>query len=865
MNSKKKIKWSSSNSKIAKVSSKGVVTAISAGKVKIYAKMAGKKYKCSVTVVKKPDNIAPSSDPQNESTNENHTQPAPAPSVNPGKTEDPKDDDKSDVPKNKAEVVYKDGILTDTLKEQTEYTILDADADDCYVVMPLNDITENIEVDQIITLPNADGTPYALLKVIETHTEDKEVLLHCVTPDLTEVFEKVDIYQDRSIPLENLDFNEELVSNITILNNENDIAADTKNYNVPNKDYTGELEAAVIDFGEKEIGKYGKLSGKIELEEPVLHVNMDIDVNDDYTVDIHSLEATVSEKVTSMVDLSFDTDEEFEKIFLAHARMPIVDVPIFADFTLYLNISASGEIKIVNETSYTGGFTYDGKEDNLKEINDFNTSFEGTEAQVSGAFLLNPQVRISCLSDWDEKDKEVKGIELLGIEVNAGIGMDGYVKVYSDEPYVCADLHIYPLLELGLIEKYGVQRLIQLVNKIPLIKIKTHWTVLDNETSSKFEKTWHWEDMTKVEKCTRKDGGSVSGNNPDSVSSNTIDTTGMEIGEQTKVVEDSFKFLTADIHNLVKENQFTISEAGKIILDGNYEGAPLYWHLIDENGNVIEYQESSTGIVHDSLYIKAGTYRFRCGISAYSLEDGSRGSYTLTYESSGITNQAADNVDMARQLESIAWNKEVLSQFSENRRELYYNVKLTESGRLHIWGEDENSAGRYDLYDNSGNNIGVSGLMSQDGYEAWYDLEAGDYCLVFSGDSERFSFTLDCKKSGETYTDFNNTIAAAEKLNPVPYDKNIKGQIAYNDSKDYFRIEVPKAGTLYIMLASQSRTKIDMELYDESGERCDLDGEKSNYMDNTKSVIAYKKVLPGVYYLLCDGENGNYSFKLHLK
>lgn len=47
-----KIKWSTSNKKIAKVSSKGKVTAKKKGKVTITAKVKGKKYKCKIKVEK---------------------------------------------------------------------------------------------------------------------------------------------------------------------------------------------------------------------------------------------------------------------------------------------------------------------------------------------------------------------------------------------------------------------------------------------------------------------------------------------------------------------------------------------------------------------------------------------------------------------------------------------------------------------------------------------------------------------------------------------------------------------------------------------------------------------------------------------
>lgn len=52
--STKKAKWSSSKKSVAKVDSKGMVTAVKAGKAKITAKVAGKKLVCNITVKKRP-------------------------------------------------------------------------------------------------------------------------------------------------------------------------------------------------------------------------------------------------------------------------------------------------------------------------------------------------------------------------------------------------------------------------------------------------------------------------------------------------------------------------------------------------------------------------------------------------------------------------------------------------------------------------------------------------------------------------------------------------------------------------------------------------------------------------------------------
>lgn len=53
-NNKKKVKWSSSNSKVAKVNKNGTVTGLKKGTVTITAKVGSKKYKCKVKVTNTP-------------------------------------------------------------------------------------------------------------------------------------------------------------------------------------------------------------------------------------------------------------------------------------------------------------------------------------------------------------------------------------------------------------------------------------------------------------------------------------------------------------------------------------------------------------------------------------------------------------------------------------------------------------------------------------------------------------------------------------------------------------------------------------------------------------------------------------------
>lgn len=67
-NNKKKVSWSTSNKKIAKVNKKGKITAIKKGSCKIYAKFSGKKLTCKVKVKK-----ASSATSENKNTNSANT------------------------------------------------------------------------------------------------------------------------------------------------------------------------------------------------------------------------------------------------------------------------------------------------------------------------------------------------------------------------------------------------------------------------------------------------------------------------------------------------------------------------------------------------------------------------------------------------------------------------------------------------------------------------------------------------------------------------------------------------------------------------------------------------------------------------
>jgi len=78
-NNRKKVKWSSSNKKVAKVSSKGKVKGIKKGKATVTAKVGKKKYKCKVTVKAKKTNTSRKPVPTQKQTAVPTGKPVPSP------------------------------------------------------------------------------------------------------------------------------------------------------------------------------------------------------------------------------------------------------------------------------------------------------------------------------------------------------------------------------------------------------------------------------------------------------------------------------------------------------------------------------------------------------------------------------------------------------------------------------------------------------------------------------------------------------------------------------------------------------------------------------------------------------------------
>ncbi len=88
-NNKKKVKWSSSNKKVAKVSAKGKVKGLKKGKATITAKVGKKKYKCKVTVkARKEAEATKKSSPMPKSTAAATNKPVPKPTEIPIATPD---------------------------------------------------------------------------------------------------------------------------------------------------------------------------------------------------------------------------------------------------------------------------------------------------------------------------------------------------------------------------------------------------------------------------------------------------------------------------------------------------------------------------------------------------------------------------------------------------------------------------------------------------------------------------------------------------------------------------------------------------------------------------------------------------------
>ena len=204
----------------------------------------------------------------------------------------------------------------------------------------------------------------------------------------------------------------------------------------------------------------------------------------------------------------------------------------------------------------------------------------------------------------------------------------------------------------------------------------------------------------------------------------------------------------------------------------------------------------------------------------------------------------------------------------------YYKINIGSSGRIALTATAEIAWVYYYLYDSNGktlwsNNISWNSTTKISNVSEAFDLTKGTYYFVVSKDGSStgsYFFKTDFASAGESFTEVgngsDNEMASA---NAITLNTKYNGQIATNDSVDFYKFVLPSSGRINL-IASAEIAWITYYIYNANGEtiwRNNIGWTSTTKRSSTNQTLDLTK---GTYYFVVskDGSStGNYFFKLN--
>ena len=319
--------------------------------------------------------------------------------------------------------------------------------------------------------------------------------------------------------------------------------------------------------------------------------------------------------------------------------------------------------------------------------------------------------------------------------------------------------------------------------------------------------------------------------------------------------------LNLNVNAYLKYHYITIyNSSGKEIWDTGW----IEWNSTTEKS----FKEHHIDLIKGTYYIliQADTGGFKVGsYNIQALFNGSMETYAEPNNSMG-------------QAKGVGFKTKIRGQLAENDLKDYFRLVLPSSGRIKfnilsyiqnyvVDIYDSNGEVVWDSYSNSWNSNTKSSNKNH-----FIDLTKGTYYIVFSAYDYGFSqyytgnynFTIYFTASQETYAEPNNSMGQAKG---VGFKNKIRGQLALNDSMDFYRMVVPSAGRVKINILSYMEY-YSVYLYDVSGNK--VWSSVGNYVNKNTGyrVDNYTiDLIKGTYYIVFSEYDysyyrytGNYNF-----
>ena len=335
-------------------------------------------------------------------------------------------------------------ILTDT---ESSYTVI-PQGDMLLVSIPKNENTKQIQSGKVILLPKKTGTDNQFALKVKSVTDAGNGMLQIIgeTPDISEVYQKVDIQEEKQADMSMFVPNEDVVASVSNLN------SGLKGASVQ---ATVSAESGkIVELKEQKIGTVGAFSGRVELSAPKVIAIVDADFSKRLHPVYREVSVSLNEDITAKAELKFSSKGVgSEKIYVGHVSTYLGD-GLYADVVCYLNVSADGKATIQYKLTNTLTASYINGDFRISE--DSNGSWEGTKAEVNGQLLGEPQLNLRFFGYWFD-GKLYGSIDIVGVQADIGPKLKAIATVHDTEPKLCTNLDFYGDASIGVNTDFALE------------------------------------------------------------------------------------------------------------------------------------------------------------------------------------------------------------------------------------------------------------------------------------------------------------------------------------------------------------------------------------------------------------------------
>ncbi|MCD7716104.1 MAG: hypothetical protein LUI39_06605 [Lachnospiraceae bacterium] len=322
---------------------------------------------------------------------------------------------------------------------------------------------------------------------------------------------------------------------------------------------------------------------------------------------------------------------------------------------------------------------------------------------------------------------------------------------------------------------------------------------------------------------------------------------------------------------------FALSESGTVSLTSTAYMQYICYRIFDASGNQLwsdAYSwNSSTGMINisETICLTSGTYYFKI-----EQRYGSTGDYTFSTvftsskESFAESNGGVNNSLSASSNASV--NATYNGQIALNDTSDFYIFTLSTSGTISLTSTAYMQYVCYRIFDANGNQL-WSDAYSWNSNTKMINineticLTSGTYYFKIEqryGSTGDYTFATVFTSSAESFTEDdggnNNTIATANAIN---IDTSYNGQIAINDSKDFYKITLSQYHELKLT-STAGMQYVYYRLFDANGNQLWYSSSSWNSSSKKINLSNTFYLSAGTYYFEVEqkyGSCGDYSFK----